>query len=60
MATFTGGTEMTDKPPEICPHCGHPANEKFPTHPPAEAREYDYRGVLMPQRTRIGGIIIPQ
>jgi hypothetical protein len=23
-------------------------------------REYDHRGVLMPRRTRIGGIIMPQ
>jgi hypothetical protein len=25
-----------------------------------EDREYDHRGVLMPRRTRIGGIIMPQ
>jgi hypothetical protein len=50
---------MTDKPPEICPHCGQPTNEKIPIQQP-EPREYDHRGVLMPQRTRIGGIIIPQ
>jgi hypothetical protein len=35
------------------------------TLPPAVAkkeddREYDHRGVLMPRRTRIGGIIMPQ
>jgi hypothetical protein len=26
----------------------------------SEDREYDHRGVLMPRRTRMGGIIMPQ
>jgi hypothetical protein len=28
--------------------------------PPDEIREYDHRGVPMPRRTRMGGIITPQ
>jgi hypothetical protein len=41
-------------------------NEKKGPVPPApisekpDDREYDHRGVLMPRRTRIGGIIMPQ
>jgi hypothetical protein len=35
-----------------------------PTKPTAakknEVREIDHRGVVMPRRTRIGGIIMPQ
>lgn len=52
---------MTDKPPQLCPHCGkslEQQQEKTPAQ--EESREYDHRGVLMPRRTRIGGIIIPQ
>jgi hypothetical protein len=30
------------------------------TEPAEDDREYDHRGVAMPRRTRIGGIIIPQ
>ncbi len=44
-----------------CPHCGG----KLPAHPQQATaqnsdREYDRRGVLLPQRTRVGGIITPQ
>lgn len=42
-----------------------PDPQKDPVAPPAtqkkeDDREYDHRGVLMPRRTRIGGIIMPQ
>ncbi|MHB1672621.1 MAG: hypothetical protein ACYCSP_00070 [Acidobacteriaceae bacterium] len=50
-----------------CPACGAPMGkqEPNPAEPSAaqkkeEARETDHRGVAMPRRTRIGGIIIPQ
>ncbi len=55
---------MTEKPPKICPHCGQSQHEdqarKISANAKEEPREYDHRGVLMPKRTRIGGIIIPQ
>jgi hypothetical protein len=39
--------------------------QQNPTEPPVakeqeEDREVDHRGVIMPRRTRIGGIIMPQ
>ncbi|HTU50190.1 MAG TPA: hypothetical protein VMF56_06330 [Acidobacteriaceae bacterium] len=49
-----------------CPTCGAPMEQQpSPTEPSAakkqeEAREIDHRGVVMPRRTRIGGIIVPQ
>jgi hypothetical protein len=50
-----------------CPTCGAPmgTQQKNPTEPPVakeqeEDREVDHRGVIMPRRTRIGGIIMPQ
>ncbi|MHB8389514.1 MAG: hypothetical protein ACYDBH_08030 [Acidobacteriaceae bacterium] len=51
-----------------CPHCGAPMEsheQKFSTPTPSipvkqDDREIDHRGVLMPRRTRIGGIIMPQ
>jgi hypothetical protein len=48
---------------QTCPHCGSllrtepsPAVE----HTQNQEREYDRRGVLLPRRTRVGGIITPQ
>jgi hypothetical protein len=51
--------EAAPTTPEICPHCGAP----MPPHAnplPSDDREYDHRGVLLPRRTRVGGIVIPQ
>lgn len=31
-----------------------------PTNTQQSDREYDRRGILLPQRTRVGGIITPQ
>lgn len=58
-------------PPNICPHCSKPIQgeeTKVPRTAAAETsaidkgetREYDHRGVPMPRRTRMGGIITPQ
>lgn len=52
----------------LCPHCGKQIPAVQEADPPqrddAKAanadREYDHRGILLPQRTRMGGIIIPQ
>jgi hypothetical protein len=60
---------------KACPHCGQPiedpspdkvaaaeeplAAEKSRTASPQGA-EFDHRGVRLPARTRVGGIIIPQ
>ncbi|HET9101469.1 MAG TPA: hypothetical protein VFN62_13830 [Acidobacteriaceae bacterium] len=50
-----------------CPTCGAPMEK--PQHDPTELsaarkqeedRERDHRGVVMPRRTRVGGIIMPQ
>ncbi len=35
-------------------------NNTSQTTPEYEDREYDHRGVAMPRRTRMGGIITPQ
>ncbi len=53
---------MTSNPTQICPHCGKPMRQPKanPAQENTEAQEYDHRGVLMPRRTKIGGIIIPQ
>ncbi|MFZ0517951.1 MAG: hypothetical protein WBF45_09360 [Acidobacteriaceae bacterium] len=55
------------QPDSRCPTCGAPLGKQqpSPTEPSAakqqeEAREIDHRGVVMPRRTRIGGIIMPQ
>ncbi|HZC42926.1 MAG TPA: hypothetical protein VE195_02060 [Acidobacteriaceae bacterium] len=55
------------QPESRCPTCGSPMGKQQPG--PAEPsaakktdadRETDHRGVVMPRRTRIGGIIMPQ
>ena len=62
---------MSPNSPEVCPHCGKPIRGKernnldSPNNPAGETdktpgREYDHRGIAMPRRTRMGGIIIPQ
>lgn len=50
-----------------CPHCGGPLPQQEPSPSTAVAaqtapkdREYDHRGIPMPQHTRVGGIIVPQ
>jgi hypothetical protein len=54
------------QPDSHCPTCGAPIGKQqpSPTEPSAakknEDREIDHRGVVMPRRTRIGGIIMPQ
>ena len=55
------------QPDSQCPTCGAPIEKKHPSamEPSAakqqeEERETDHRGVLMPRRARIGGIIMPQ
>ncbi|MGC1783266.1 MAG: hypothetical protein WA708_12155 [Acidobacteriaceae bacterium] len=62
---------MTTQRSHICPQCGQPLieNERQstpapPPRDPAEAQqdvqEHDHRGIVMPLRTRMGGIITPQ
>lgn len=62
---------MTSHPQNVCPHCGKPIPDektKAPTAAAAETsaidkgetREYDHRGIPLPMRTRMGGIITPQ
>ncbi len=55
------------QPDSRCPTCGAPIGKQqaFPAEPrdaqkKEEDRESDHRGVVMPRRTRIGGIIMPQ
>lgn len=58
---------------DICPNChqllidGKPAVPTASTErtserekQPADDREYDHRGIALPRRTRMGGIITPQ
>ena len=55
---------MNEASPEICPRCGQPVPQKSTEQSPAReqdvAPETDHRGVALPRRTRLGGIIIPQ
>ena len=61
---------MMNHSANTCPHCGKPIRDRKPeTEEPTaensaagkdEAREYDHRGIAMPRRTRMGGIITPQ
>ena len=62
---------MTAKSDSVCKCCGAPIsaqeaasakpdNAVPPAKPNHPDREYDHRGILLPRRTRIGGIIIPQ
>lgn len=55
----------------ICPKCGATTSQKelSPLTPVAfqtsaenleQDRDYDHRGIQMPRRTRVGGIIVPQ
>jgi len=66
ISMYKGSGEMT-QPDTRCPTCGAPMGNQEPsaTKPSAakkneEDREIDHRGVVMPRRTRIGGIIMPQ
>ena len=52
-----------------CPVCGNPLQPGLPPKDvapasslsaPQEQRERDHRGILLPRRTRVGGIIMPQ
>lgn len=59
--------EPTKPTPRLCAHCGAPVSPDSPrlaqpttNEAAAEDREYDRRGILLPQRTRVGGIIVPQ
>lgn len=63
--------ELSDEMPKptgkTCPSCGATVPNYDQELPPtgsnqiaAEDREYDHRGILLPGRSRIGGIIIPQ
>lgn len=64
--TNEGAGKMTNEGAHICSGCGQPIrsgpNERAVGEPATaeEAREYDHRGILMPRRTRVGGIITPQ
>jgi len=55
---------MNQVPPETCPHCGRKIREKNAEDSSAQehgsAPEIDHRGVALPRRTRLGGIIVPQ
>jgi hypothetical protein len=54
------------QPDSQCPACGAPIEKQQRSTEPSvaqkqeEDREVDHRGVVMPRRTRIGGIIMPQ
>jgi hypothetical protein len=55
------------QPGTRCPTCGAPTGKQepnavapSPVQKKEDDREYDHRGVVMPRRARIGGIIIPQ
>lgn len=55
------------QPDSRCPTCGapmrkhqHELTESSAAKKMEEERETDHRGVVMPRRTRIGGIIMPQ
>jgi len=60
---------------KLCEHCGKALEESAPEAPAAKpelaaghapaahsslAVEFDHRGIRLPARTRVGGIIIPQ
>jgi hypothetical protein len=60
---------------KLCEHCGKPVDASAPEAPAAKpelaaghaspadsslAVEFDHRGIRLPARTRVGGIIIPQ
>jgi hypothetical protein len=57
-----------EESPKRCEDCGALLERRRPSspadaQPTAEAdgdREYDHRGILLPKRTRVGGIIVPQ
>ncbi|HUZ04414.1 MAG TPA: hypothetical protein VMU62_03575 [Acidobacteriaceae bacterium] len=57
---------MTTQFKSVCPTCGAALalQQKLASAQPAVAqqsdREYDRRGILLPQRTLVGGIITPQ
>jgi hypothetical protein len=62
---------MAHRAPNECPHCGkpleqpestaaEPAGKKAGTAIADQPREYDHRGIALPRRTRVGGIITPQ
>ncbi len=57
---------MTIKAESVCPTCGAALaiQQKLASARPAVAqqidREYDRRGILLPQHTRVGGMITPQ
>jgi hypothetical protein len=55
------------QPESRCPTCGALIEKQQPSstgplvaEKQEEVREIDHRGVVMPRRTRIGGIIMPQ
>lgn len=55
------------QPVNNCPHCGQPIADRKAapqdtenSSTPNPDREIDHRGVLLPRRTRMGGIIVPQ
>lgn len=56
------------QPDSRCPACGAPIEREQPdslaesstAQKKEQERETDHRGVVMPRRTRIGGIIMPQ
>jgi hypothetical protein len=55
------GQEIASAEPQVCASCQanvevRPKNLSEPALPP----EFDHRGIRLPARTRIGGIIIPQ
>jgi|GEM_PF-6391777 len=55
---------MNQASPETCPHCGQPIHRKNAEESPAQeqgrAPEIDHRGVPLPSRTLLGGVIVPQ
>lgn len=62
--------------PQKCPHCGQPMSHdaernrnkstksgdglREAKEAEEATREYDHRGIALPRRTRVGGIIMPQ
>jgi len=51
-----------EAPPRLCTacHAGAEAGQHAPVEPPRSVPEFDHRGIRLPARVPIGGIIIPQ
>ncbi|MGC9291900.1 MAG: hypothetical protein ACP5EP_04155 [Acidobacteriaceae bacterium] len=64
LCTCCGNATTLEEAALLCPGCAATLRKKCQDeHQPAAhgpEREHDHRGVLLPRRTRVGGIITPQ